>query len=60
MLRFKPAAKAKAVAVAEVALLGYEGPPVSHYAFQESPAKAFDVLARLKKIIFACHNDLGR
>jgi tetratricopeptide (TPR) repeat protein len=49
MLRFTPAAKAKAVAVAEVAVLGYEGPPLSRYAFQEAPAKAFDVLARLQK-----------
>ena len=49
MLRFTAAAKVKFVSVAEVAILGYEGPPVSHYAFKDAPAKAFDVLARLKK-----------
>jgi len=48
MLRFKPAAKAKFVAIAEVAVIGHTGPPVSHYAFKETPAKALDVLARLK------------
>jgi tetratricopeptide (TPR) repeat protein len=36
------------VAVAEVTVLGHEGPPVTHYEFKESPAKAFDVLAKLK------------
>ncbi|MFL5342768.1 MAG: transglutaminase family protein [Gemmataceae bacterium] len=49
MLRFTAAEKARFVAVAGVAVLGYEGPPVSHYAFKDAPAKAFDVLARLKK-----------
>src|SRR5208337_933257 len=48
MLRFTPAAKAKFVAIAEVAVIGHTGPPVSHYAFKETPAKALDVLARLK------------
>jgi tetratricopeptide (TPR) repeat protein len=48
MLRFTPAAKAQFVAIADVAVLGHAGPPVSHYAFKETPAKALDVLARLK------------
>jgi len=48
MLRFTPAAKAKFVAIADLAVLGHTGPPLSHYAFKESPAKALDVLARLK------------
>jgi tetratricopeptide (TPR) repeat protein len=49
MLRFTAVAKGKFVAVAGAAVLGYEGPPVSHYAFKDAPARAFDVLARLKK-----------
>jgi tetratricopeptide (TPR) repeat protein len=49
MLRFTPAEKSKSVAIAEVEVLGRDGPPVSHYAFKEAPAKALDVLARLKK-----------
>jgi tetratricopeptide (TPR) repeat protein len=48
MLRFTPAAKTQRVAVAEVELLGREGPPATLYEFKETPAKAFDVLARLK------------
>jgi tetratricopeptide (TPR) repeat protein len=48
MLRFIPGGKAKRVAVADVAVLGHEGPPVTRYAFKEAPAKAFDVLAKLK------------
>jgi hypothetical protein len=50
MLRFTPGPKAKQVAVAEVAVLGHEGSPVTHYAFAESPSKAIDVLGRLKKL----------
>jgi tetratricopeptide (TPR) repeat protein len=49
MLRFTAGEKAKFVAIAEAAVLGREGPPLSHYAFKEAPARAFDVLARLKK-----------
>jgi len=48
MLRFTPAAKARFIAIADVAVIGHTGPPVSHYAFKETPAKALDVLARLK------------
>ena len=35
--------------LAEVEVVGREGEPKSHYAFTESPARAFDVLARLEK-----------
>ncbi len=49
LLRFTPAPQASRVAVATVEVLGHEGPPATHYAFAESPAKAFDVLARLAK-----------
>ncbi len=48
MLRFTPAAGAKQIAVAEVVLFGFEGAPVTRYQFKEAPAKAFDVLKRLK------------
>ena len=34
--------------IAEVEVLGGIGAPASHYAFNEAPAKAFDVLARLQ------------
>ncbi len=49
MLRFTAIENAENVEVAEIALYGHEGPPVSRYAFNESPAQAFDVLERLKK-----------
>ena len=49
LLRFTPAPKATRVQVATVEVLGREGPPKSRYEFAESPAKAFDVLARLEK-----------
>lgn len=48
MVRFLPGPAADRVAVAEVALLGRVGPPDSAYAFKESPAKALDVLEKLK------------
>jgi len=50
MLSFTPAVKATRLAIAEISLQGRQGPPVSHYEFTESPAKAIDVLARLKKL----------
>lgn len=50
MIRFVPAIRAERVAVAEVALLGRVGPPESPYAFKESPAKAIDVIEKLKGI----------
>lgn len=49
IVRLAPQLGARKVAVAEVELIGREGEPKSHYAFSESPAKAFDVLARLEK-----------
>lgn len=49
MIRLTAMAEFEDVAVAEVRLFGHEGPPVSRYAFNESPAQAFDVLERLKK-----------
>ena len=49
LVRLTPAKGATTVAVAEVEVLGREGPPESRYAFAESPAKALDVLARLEK-----------
>jgi tetratricopeptide (TPR) repeat protein len=49
MLRFYPAHEATSVKIAEVAVLGHQGPPVTRYRFKESPAKAFDVLRRLER-----------
>jgi tetratricopeptide (TPR) repeat protein len=49
MLRFTPEAGASRAAIADVAIVGHKGPPVTHYQFKQSPAKAFDVLRRLKK-----------
>ncbi len=49
LVRLTPPAGATKVAVAEVEILGREGPPETRYAFAESPAKALDVLARLEK-----------
>ncbi len=51
MIRLTPIAKATEMAVAEVAVLGYEGPPESHYAFKESPTDALKVLARLQETV---------
>jgi tetratricopeptide (TPR) repeat protein len=50
MLRLTPSKGQKQIVLAEIALRGHEGPPVSHYRFKESPAKAFDVLRRLQKL----------
>ena len=49
IVRLAPQPGARKVAAAEVEVIGREGEPKSHYAFAESPAKAFDVLARLEK-----------
>jgi tetratricopeptide (TPR) repeat protein len=48
MLKFAAAPKAQRVSLAEVKVVGREGPPQSRYKFKESPAKAFDVLRRLE------------
>jgi HEAT repeat protein/tetratricopeptide (TPR) repeat protein len=50
LLRFYSTGKALRVAIAEAAVVGRDGPPVSRYAFKESPARAIDALARLKKL----------
>lgn len=49
IVRLTPQPGAHTVAAAEVEVIGREGEPKSHYAFAESPAKAFDVLARLER-----------
>jgi tetratricopeptide (TPR) repeat protein len=48
IVRFIPGVRTERVAVAEVALLGRVGPPESPYAFKESPARAIDLLDKLK------------
>jgi tetratricopeptide (TPR) repeat protein len=50
MLRFSPAPNVRRISIADVAILGREGPPASQYAFKESPVRALDVLSKLKKI----------
>jgi tetratricopeptide (TPR) repeat protein len=50
MLRFFPGQQSSRVAIAEVSVLGYPGPPKTRYKFKESPAKAFDVLRKLESI----------
>jgi tetratricopeptide (TPR) repeat protein len=47
-LRFHAAEGAGRVAVAEVAVVGLNGPPRTLYGFKESPARALDLLARLR------------
>jgi tetratricopeptide (TPR) repeat protein len=50
MLRFFSGDQSSRIAIAEVSVLGYPGPPKTRYKFKESPAKAFDVLRKLEKI----------
>lgn len=48
MLKLSGAPNAQRVSLAEVKIVGREGPPLTRYKFKESPAKAFDVLRRLE------------
>jgi tetratricopeptide (TPR) repeat protein len=48
MLKVSAPPNAQRVSLAEVKIVGREGPPLSRYKFKESPAKAFDVLRRLE------------
>jgi tetratricopeptide (TPR) repeat protein len=50
LLRFLPASVTTQIAVAKVGVFGHEGPPATHYEFNQSPAEAFKVLAQLKKL----------
>jgi tetratricopeptide (TPR) repeat protein len=50
LLRFLPASDTAQIAVAEVAVFGHEGPPATHYEFNQSPAQAIKVLEQLKKL----------
>jgi tetratricopeptide (TPR) repeat protein len=50
MLRLTPSAAQPAIDVAEIKVLGYQGPPATAYAFKQAPATAFEVLARLKQL----------
>ncbi|MEK7468927.1 MAG: hypothetical protein AAB074_16250 [Planctomycetota bacterium] len=50
MLRFAGQAGSEEAAVADVALMGREGPPRSLYEFSESPAKALEMVAGLKSL----------
>ena len=48
MLKFTAGADPGAVALAELRLTGHDGPPQTRYRFNESPARAFDVLRQLE------------
>lgn len=50
LLRVTPVPGAEKATIGEVRLRGHIGPPASQYAFKESPAKAFDVIAQLEKL----------
>lgn len=51
LLRIAPAPGSDQVSLAEFSLLGRLGPPATRYEFKESPAKAFEVLERLKRMV---------
>ncbi len=51
LFRISASVGAENWSLAEISLLGHQGPPATRYAFNESPAKAFDVLAKLKEMI---------
>jgi len=48
MVRFRGISKDSTFNTSEIKILGYEGPPVSRYAFKESPAGAVEVIVGLK------------
>jgi len=48
MLKFTAGADPGAVDLAELRLTGHDGPPQTRYRFNESPARAFDVLRQLE------------
>jgi len=48
MIRFRGVSKDFTLNTSEIKVLGYEGPPVSRYAFKESPAGAVEVIVGLK------------
>jgi tetratricopeptide (TPR) repeat protein len=50
LIRLTPTARTTEAALAELELLGRNEPPRSHYAFNESPARAIQVLDGLKKL----------
>eukprot|EP00913_Durusdinium_trenchii_P008797 g8263.t1 len=49
LVRISTIGKSHDLAIAEIAVRGYIGPPETHYRFKQSPAKAFEVLAQLQK-----------
>lgn len=52
LVRLAPSPGNQHVAAAEIEVFGREGMPKSQYKFAETPARAFDVLARLEKTSF--------
>jgi len=51
LLRVTPAPGSDQVSLAEFCLAGRLGPPATRYKFKESPAKVFEVLERLKRMV---------
>jgi tetratricopeptide (TPR) repeat protein len=50
LIRFKTPVATNTLAVSEINLWGYPGPPQVHYAFKETPATALQVLAKLTSV----------
>ena len=52
MFRVRTAGDEKTpVRLADLVLMGRVGPPKTHYAFNQSPAKALEVISQLKKLV---------
>lgn len=49
MLKISPAPRARHVRIADVRIMGREGPPQSRYRFKEAPARALDVLQQIQQ-----------
>jgi len=59
MVKIAPYGQAVEFELKEIEIAGYEGPPVSLYAFNEAPSKAIDVINSLEQIdlTFDIHSD---
>lgn len=53
MVKITPYGESAEFELKEIEILGYEGPPVSLYAFDEAPSQAIDVLNSLEQIDLA-------
>jgi tetratricopeptide (TPR) repeat protein len=50
MIRLTVAKTGAPVSLAEIEVLGHSGPPQTHYAFSETPARVIDILSRLETV----------